>query len=231
MAKKIEDPGSLKRLGGGRWQTRDERFTVEPQSGTWVVLDAEQADDLGLPLVRGPFASLTAAKAAIDAARGTEAAVSPLAAKVAEHVDRPAPVPTRGGRPYLARGATAVPKPGPSSVPVALEPPAPPPAEPEWIQRLEPAERARAQALIETLTAAGAPDPETIAERELTGSVAAVAALAVERALDKLGPDAGPAAVAALLADGSAADLGASWRLVDGHGRPIVLSRPRSAIP
>ena len=46
--------GSLKRLGGGRWQTRDERFTIEPQSGTWVVVDGEQTDDLGLALVRQP---------------------------------------------------------------------------------------------------------------------------------------------------------------------------------
>ena len=30
----------LKRLGGGRWQTRDERFTIEPQSGTWAVVKA-----------------------------------------------------------------------------------------------------------------------------------------------------------------------------------------------
>ena len=62
-AKKIDDAGSLKRLGGGRWQTRDERFTIEPQSGTWVLVDGEQTDDLGLPLVRGPFRSLTEANA------------------------------------------------------------------------------------------------------------------------------------------------------------------------
>ncbi|MFI5200311.1 MAG: hypothetical protein ACHQXL_08065 [Candidatus Limnocylindrales bacterium] len=60
-AAKAVDETALKRLGGGRWQTRDERFTIEPQSGTWVVVDSEQTDDLGLPLVRGPFASLTAA--------------------------------------------------------------------------------------------------------------------------------------------------------------------------
>ena len=53
------DDAPLKRLGGGRWQTRDERFTIEPQSGTWVVVDAEQTDDFGMPLVRGPFPSLT----------------------------------------------------------------------------------------------------------------------------------------------------------------------------
>ena len=55
MAKVTGKDEGLKRLGGGRWQTRDERFTIEPQSGTWVLVDAEQTDDLGLPLVRGPF--------------------------------------------------------------------------------------------------------------------------------------------------------------------------------
>jgi hypothetical protein len=73
-----KDDESLKRLGGGRWQTRDERFTIEPQSGTWVIVDAEQTDDLGLPLVRGPFRSLTEAKGAIGDARESKPERSPL---------------------------------------------------------------------------------------------------------------------------------------------------------
>src|SRR6266480_7645379 len=89
-AKKTEDDRSLKRLGGGRWQTRDERFTIEPQSGTWVLVDAEQTDDLGLPLVRGPFRSLTEAKAAVEDARGMAAPESPLADRVKEARTRPA---------------------------------------------------------------------------------------------------------------------------------------------
>src|SRR3954470_17746043 len=76
------DDASLKRLGGGRWQTRDERFTIEPQSGTWVIVDAEQTDDLGLPLVRGPFPSLTSAKEAISSARSSGPAASPLAERI-----------------------------------------------------------------------------------------------------------------------------------------------------
>ena len=84
MAATSDPDESLKRLGGGRWQTRDERFTIEPQSGTWVVVDAEQTDDLGLALVRGPFGSLGAAKAAIAEARAAEPATSPLASRVAQ---------------------------------------------------------------------------------------------------------------------------------------------------
>ena len=56
-----EDTGSLRRLAGRGWQTRDGRFTIETASGTWSVVDEEQTDDLGLPLVRGPFRSLTVA--------------------------------------------------------------------------------------------------------------------------------------------------------------------------
>ena len=59
---------SLKRLGGGRWETRDGRFQIEPQSGTWVIVDTTQTNEFGLPLVRGPFPSLTAAKEAIETA-------------------------------------------------------------------------------------------------------------------------------------------------------------------
>jgi uncharacterized protein YciI len=77
------DDRSLKRLGGGRWQTRDERFTIEPQSATWALVDAEQTDELGLPLVRGPYPSLTEAKAAIEQARAGEAR-SPLEARLEE---------------------------------------------------------------------------------------------------------------------------------------------------
>ena len=77
-AAKATDEEGLRRLGGGRWQTRDERFTIEPQSGTWAIVDAEQTDELGLPLVRGPYPTLTAAKAAIADARGSAAPTSPL---------------------------------------------------------------------------------------------------------------------------------------------------------
>ena len=203
-----KDDGSLKRLGGGRWQTRDERFTVEPQSGTWVVVDAEQIDDLGLPLVRGPFGSLTAAKGAIEAARGSEPAISPLLAQVARLRDR-ATVP----------GPSA--KGSPGSIPGPVKPELP--ADPSWIRDLAPAERRRARDLVDRLTRSGASDPEGVARREIVGDVPAVAALAIARALAAGGPDARPAEVARLLADGQDADLGVRWRLTDGEGRPILL--------
>ena len=130
--KKKVDEGALRRLGGGRWQSRDERFTVEPQSGTWVVVDAESTDELGLPLVRGPFPSLTRAKEAIKAARSGGAVSSPLQERI-EDARRRAPV--ASGEP-VTRG-----KPSTRAKPPVEPPPEPPkpeiPAglavEPVWV--------------------------------------------------------------------------------------------------
>jgi hypothetical protein len=203
MAKTADADDGLKRLGGGRWQTRDERFTIEPQSGTWAVVDAEQTDDLGLPLVRGPFKSLGAAKEAIAAARGDAAPASPLKDRKPASV-KPAAKPSR------TRKAEA--------------PEAPKePAEPRWMRDLEPAERRRASRLIERLTEAGASDPEGMVRRDVVGDVPAVAAFAVENAVRTLGARPSSADVADLLTEGRDSDLGVRWRLVDGDGRPIPL--------
>jgi len=196
---------ALRRLGGGRWETRDGRFTIEPQSGTWVVIDAEQADELGLLLVRGPFGSLTAAKAAITAARSSLPAESSLEARAVAIRTRDA-------------SALAAPAGSPASSVTALSPP-----EPTWIAELAPAERRRARRLIDRLTAAGAVDAEGIARRDIVGDVSATAAFAVSRAINELGASATPARLARLLADGSDEDLGVRWRLVDGDGRGITL--------
>ncbi|HET9458200.1 MAG TPA: hypothetical protein VFO78_12710 [Candidatus Limnocylindrales bacterium] len=87
---------SLRRLGGGRWQTRDERFTIEPQSGTWSLVDGEQTDELGLPLVRGPFRSLTEAKAAIEEARSSSVQ-SPLGERLKAARDTSPSAPSGSG--------------------------------------------------------------------------------------------------------------------------------------
>lgn len=204
-----KDDGSLKRLGGGRWQTRDERFTIEPQSGTWVVVDAEQTDDLGLPLVRGPFGSLTAAKEAIAKARAAEPAVSPLAAQLAELRER------RAAAPQLKATPTARSKPKPVK-------PEPPP-QPVWLRDLDPGDRRRAHELIDRLTKAGAGDAEGIARRDVAGKVPAVAAYAIIRSIVALGAKATAADIGRLLAAGQDAELGVRWRLIDGDDRPIVL--------
>lgn len=203
MAGTDKDTG-LRRLGGGRWQTRDARFTIEPQSGTWVVVDADQTDDLGLPLVRGPFASLTAAKAAIAGVRDAPTAFSPLPARATALRDRAAPETTP-----RSKGSTAPPR-APT-----------PPLEPRWIGELPADDRRRARRLVAALAEAGAADPEGIARRDIAGNVASTAAFAMERAVRALGLSATPEQVVGILREGRDDGLAVRWRLVDGEGRPI----------
>jgi hypothetical protein len=233
-AKKTDDDRSLKRLGGGRWQTRDERFTIEPQSGTWVLVDAEQTDDLGLPLVRGPFRSLTEAKATVEGARGAAAPESPLADRVKEAGTPPAK--TQGaepGAPSASRDA-ATSEGGPASVKSARrEATLEPPLEPRWITDLGPRDRGRARRLIEQLEATGVRDPDGVVRQDLTGGVPTVARVALANRLAELLASAADDAtlteraigrVVEALGDGRDEELGVRWRLVDGEDRPIGLT-------
>jgi hypothetical protein len=219
---------SLKRLGGGRWETRDGRFSIEPQSGTWVVVDNEQTDDLGLPLVRGPFGSLTAAKAAIEGARQGGPAESPLAERIRQApgrrdrgAKRRATTEGRaGGRPDRSASASR-----PAPAPRVPEPP-PPPPEPKWLRDLDPAERRRARELLERLERLDIPDADKVARAEVAQDRPALARLAIERALAEVAgsakdPASAVRAAATLLAAGRDRHLDVRWRLVDDRGRAI----------
>lgn len=83
MPKASASETSLKRESAGRYASRDRRFTVEQSSGRWMLVDGESTDDLGLPLVRGPFATLDEARAAIESARSGPAPTSDLAKRIA----------------------------------------------------------------------------------------------------------------------------------------------------
>jgi hypothetical protein len=238
------DDSSLKRLGGGRWQTRDERFTIEPQSGTWVVVDAEQTDDFGMALVRGPFPSLSAAKEAIASSRASAPPESPLADRIERRRTAPrkeAPAKAAKAGPRWRTGERGSPdgggarSPKPSAARSRAEAPASrpragrqrdeKPAEPGWLTDLAPTERGRARRLIADLVEDGVADAEGLVRRDVVGDVPALAAAAIGRRLADLGADASPADVAELLADGRDDRLGVRWRLVDGEGRAIVLER------
>ena len=66
------DPDKLVRERAGAYKTADGRFTVESEaSGAWFVVDAEQPDELGMPRVIGPHATLAEAKDAIVNARSS----------------------------------------------------------------------------------------------------------------------------------------------------------------
>jgi ribosomal protein S18 acetylase RimI-like enzyme len=84
------DPSKLKRESAGRYVTGDGRFTVEQSSNGWMVVDAEQANELGLALVRGPFATLDEARTGMEHARRGPAPISSLADRIAAQRDRSA---------------------------------------------------------------------------------------------------------------------------------------------
>jgi hypothetical protein len=233
----MPDEGPLKRLGGGRWETRDGRFAIEPQSGTWVIVDNSQTDDLGLPLVRGPFGSLTAAKEAIEGARASGPVESPLAGRLKEA--RAAPKSPKASAPSAATAERANGEPvapggngkGATSSKQAESAPGPPPApepppEPKWLRDLAPAKRREARDLIERLEKLDVPDPVSIAKSEVALDEPALTRLAVERNLRRAmararSPEAAARAAVEALVSGRDADLEVRWRLVDERGRPI----------
>jgi hypothetical protein len=151
----MADEEKLKRLGGGRWESQDGRYSIEPQSGTWVVVDNEQSNELGLPLVRGPFPTLTAAREAVQESRKTGPARSPLAERIRTSPTRDEPKPKKPE----------------------------PPAEPRWLQALGEADRRRVRAMVKRLEAAGVADAQDIARAQVTGGQPALARLALERRL------------------------------------------------
>jgi hypothetical protein len=222
MSPKVsDDDTSLKRLPGQGWQTRDGRFTIQTASGTWSLVDAEQTDDLGLPLVRGPFRSLTEAKAAIEEARTSGPATSDLAGRAAQK-PRAQPADEDGAKPSGSAARETAPKKRAQEEPV----------EPRWIAELDAADRRRAHRLIARLTENGIPDAEGIVRRDLAGDVPAVARAAVANRLaeilDATGAGGAGAKLAADLIDalveGRDEDLDVRWRLVDDDGRPIGVS-------
>jgi ribosomal protein S18 acetylase RimI-like enzyme len=106
------DPAKLARVSAGRHATGDGRFVVEQSSGGWMLTDTERANELGLPLVRGPFVTLDAAREALADLRSGPAPVSNLA-------DRIAALPKR------APGARAPSPAGPAVRPATPTEPAP----------------------------------------------------------------------------------------------------------
>lgn len=107
------DPTALRRETTGRYVSGDGRFTVEQSSGGWLIEDSAQANELGLPLVRGPFATLAGARAAVAEAREAPTPSSPLAELLTAG---PAPATDRRSRDRTRpakRGRPAAPPPPP----------------------------------------------------------------------------------------------------------------------
>jgi len=107
------DPAKLKRESAGRYLTGDGRFIVEQASGGWMVSDTEQTNELGLPLVRGPFATLDEARAGMDQARRGPAPISSLTDRIAAQRERAA---KSAGATKSARTPPARPEPPPLEI-------------------------------------------------------------------------------------------------------------------
>jgi len=105
----VADEEKLNRERAGTYRTTDSRFTIEQSATGWLLLDSEQTNELGLPLARGPFATLDEARGAIGAARSGPRPISDLgerrAAKQASAKDATARA--SGGAPERAKGARA----------------------------------------------------------------------------------------------------------------------------
>jgi hypothetical protein len=187
----MPDTEKLRRLGGGRWETNDGRYSVEQESGTWVVVDNQQTNELGLPLVRGPYPTLTAAREAVEESREAGPARSPLEERMTTSAKR-----------------QEQPKPAKPE----------PPPEPKWLQALDETDRRRFRKLVKRLQDAGVTDPEDVARAEVAEGQPALARLALER---RLAAARSVADAVDVVLDGRDEDLGARWRLVDGEGREI----------
>lgn len=227
MAKssETERAEALKRIGGGRWETRDGRFQIEPQSGTWVIVDTTQTDEFGLPLVRGPFSSLTAAKTAIESAREEGPVTSPLAGRIedAEAADAVAMAPTPAPTPKGSRRAVG--EPG-AEADQAEEPEPAAAPDPLWLRNLKPVGRQKARDLIEKLTALGVDDAEAIAREEVAEGHPALARYALatrirEAIKSKRSVESAAEAVVEVMIAGEDEELGVGWGLVDDRSRPI----------
>jgi hypothetical protein len=200
-----EDPDKLKREHAGRYVTPDGRFAVEGNStGSWYVVDAARQNELGLPLMQGPFATLDEARAQVRTIRSDAAAEVPDAGPT----EAPEPEPTEPPRPTKPARSTkkteSVPTPAaniePAAEPDATEPapasaaskvarrrpePAPepaPPPEPAWLQRLPPDRADEARRLLAILERLDIDDP-AIVRREIEANLPEVARTLLVRRL------------------------------------------------
>jgi hypothetical protein len=212
---------ALKRIGGGRWETRDGRFQIEPQSGTWVIVDTTQTNEFGLPLVRGPFPSLTAAKEAIETARDEGPVTSPLAGRIGEAAKAEPKRDTAA-----AKNATREADAGMAEIePGEADEPEPEP-EPAWLRSLKPVSRQRARDLIAKLESLGFEDAEAIARSEIADGEPAIVRAAIRRQIEqatkgKRSVESAVEAVVEVLVSGEDDELDVGWGLVDQRSRPI----------
>jgi hypothetical protein len=201
-----DDPDKLLRQAAGTYRSADERFEVRQTDQGWYLVDAEQTDDFGQELVRGPFPTLAAVRTAIPPARSSK--VVPLPRRVA---------------PTGKRGAAKPPKARPRPI-------APPPT---WIDRLPAAEATEVRRLVRGLEAEGIQKAEQLVQRDREGLLPAVVTQLIQRRLGAILDGANQSerelvarVVALLTADGVAPrDALPGWMLVEIGPEPVPPNR------
>ena len=183
---KVEDPNRLKRERPGRYVTTDGRFAVEGEStGSWYVVDNDRQNELGLPLMAGPFATLDEARARLVATReGRSGEPDRPAAERPAAPDREATQATEPAAPTVPSAAPTAPVTGTKSAAARRMPGAP--VEPDtgsaaeapprhaWLVRLPSGRQEEARRLLAILDRMGIDDP-LLARREIEADLPEIA--------------------------------------------------------
>ena len=223
MPAKAADPDALRRESAGRYVSGDGRFTVEAEGSTaWYVADTEQTDQLGQPVLRGPFSTLAGARAAVAEARGQPVAPRDLPKPAGGREAGGAREGTKAG----AKAHTGRGRPGRRATESARRGAKQPP---DWLSAIDSHKRPQAQQLVSELAGLGIEDPERIVAADLGSDEPLIAEAILERRLqDALGSATDVKAVLeALRAEGFRAGAGRparGWRLVelDREGEPTA---------
>jgi ketosteroid isomerase-like protein len=135
------EPDALVREQAGRYRSGDGRFTVRQDGGEWFVTDSQQANEFGLEMVLGPFATIALAREAMASQRehpaGTRpgAAIRPItsASRGQSSEKKPTgatplrPPSASGKQPAVRSTSTRVPKATPPESKPSAKPPEPEP--------------------------------------------------------------------------------------------------------
>jgi hypothetical protein len=179
------DPLKLKRERAGRYLSGDGRFAVESAGGSsWYLVHNERQNELGLPLMEGPFPTLDDARDALRRAAEEPADAAPPSPPAARE-RRPAKAADGEEATDDARTPTAADARAVQPVPMkparpAMKPAPEPPSEPAWLTRLEPKEQQEARRLLGLLERLGIDDP-TLVRRDVEGNVPEIARLLLAR--------------------------------------------------
>jgi hypothetical protein len=169
-----DDPDRLVRQKAGGYQTADERFVVQGSASRWFLTDQQHTDELGQPLIHGPYANLDELKASLPDARRQPVKGGPRLRVITGTGDAASETASAAGR----KGAAAARAPAPRA-------PAPQPAK-SWLDELPAADARGVRAMIRALEREGVDKAEQLVHRDRDGLLPAVATQLIEWRLEAL---------------------------------------------